>query len=873
MFFLKSLSLLPALWTLLLLVGVSDHHDWVEEAPELALPAGFQAEVLYSPTAHDRGTWVALATDGQGRLLASDQHGRLYRMPRPVPGVRLDSTDVEMLDVEIGHAQGLLWAFNSLYVVVNAREGIAGRTSGLYRVRDTDGDDTLDDVALLQAFEGAGEHGPHSIILGPDSTSLYLIAGNHTDVPAGFTSRLPMNWQTDRLFPSMPDPRGHAYDRAAPGGWVARTDSLGHRWEIIGVGFRNAYDVAFNPDGELFTFDSDMEWDLGMPWYRPIRVLHVTSGSEFGWRTGTGKWPAYYPDTLPAVVNVGQGSPTGVLAGADLAFPERYRSGLFVADWSFGTLYFVALTPDGASYRGHLEEFLSGVPLPITDVIAGPDGALYFATGGRDLDSYLYRVTYTGAPGAYPDRPFLSARALRQHLEQFHNRRDPAAVATVWPHLNHPDRFVRYAARIAVEHQPVDTWRARALAEPDPVRRTQALLALARQGDADGQAAAYDALLTLDLDALTEDQQLDVLRTLSVMMVRWGRPPAGVRQQIAEVLMPRLPTGSPRLNAELAEVLVFVEADGVVGKLLPLLEADANRDAVFISKAMTERSEQYGPTIAAMLENMPPVHQIHHAFQLAHVEQPWTADQRATYFAWLYEVLKRSGGESYKGFIDAIRQRALAHVPDEQQAVIAPYVGGDATTTVDLAALPQPEGPGRVWNVGEVRSRYNERTEDPTRAFDYAHGRRTYEASLCGVCHAMRGEGGNIGPDLTQVGTRFGTTDLVQAITNPSQAISDQYAATLLRLVDGGAVGGRIVREADGVLYVNVNPYDPNQITEVEAAAVASREVSPVSLMPGGLLNRLNEDEVVDLIAYLRAGGDPEHELYTGERDEAGSGR
>ena len=54
-------------------------------------------------------------------------------------------------------------------------------------------------------------------------------------------------------------------------------------------GFRNAYDIAFNPDGELFTFDSDMEWDWGMPWYRPIRINHCTSAAEFGWRSGTGK--------------------------------------------------------------------------------------------------------------------------------------------------------------------------------------------------------------------------------------------------------------------------------------------------------------------------------------------------------------------------------------------------------------------------------------------------------------------------------------------------------------------------------------------------------------------------------------------------------
>ena len=77
-------------------------------------------------------------------------------------------------------------------------------------------------------------------------------------------------------------------------------------------GFRNAYDLAFNRDGELFTFDSDMEWDIGLPWYRPTRVNHLIPGAEFGWRSGWSTWPDYFVDSLPATIDIGRGSPTGV---------------------------------------------------------------------------------------------------------------------------------------------------------------------------------------------------------------------------------------------------------------------------------------------------------------------------------------------------------------------------------------------------------------------------------------------------------------------------------------------------------------------------------------------------------------------------------
>ena len=110
----------------------------------------------------------------------------------------------------------------------------------------------------------------------------------------------------------MPDGGGFMTDEKAPGGWVCKVDPDGKNWELVSMGFRNAYDIAFNREGELFTYDSDMEWDYSLPWYRPTRVCHVVSGADFGYRNGSGKLPTYYLDSLPPVVDIGPGSPTGV---------------------------------------------------------------------------------------------------------------------------------------------------------------------------------------------------------------------------------------------------------------------------------------------------------------------------------------------------------------------------------------------------------------------------------------------------------------------------------------------------------------------------------------------------------------------------------
>src|SRR5947199_6884240 len=118
-----------------------------------------------------------------------------------------------------------------------------------------------------------------------------------------------------------------------------------------------------------------MEWDLNTPRYRPTRLNHVISGAEFGWRSGAGKWPAYYLDSFGAVLNIGPGSPTGVTFGYGARFPVKYQEALFMCDWSFGKLYAVHLTPEGATYTAQAEEFVTGQPLPLTALLVNPNPA------------------------------------------------------------------------------------------------------------------------------------------------------------------------------------------------------------------------------------------------------------------------------------------------------------------------------------------------------------------------------------------------------------------------------------------------------------------------------------------------------------------
>jgi putative heme-binding domain-containing protein len=847
---------------------------------KLKLPDGFVAELLYSPGENDQGSWVAMTFDDKGRMITSDQYGFLYRLE--LPPIGSDSTQKAKVEklvvgnvadslVGMGYAQGLLYAFNSLYVMVNHNPNEKfSQPTGLYRIQDLDGDDQFESIIQIRELKGEqGEHGPHSMRLTPDGKGIYLIAGNHVDVPEMNHYRLPRVWQEDNLFPLIKDPRGHATERKAPGGWLARIDPEGKDWELISAGYRNSFDFDYNEVGDIFSYDSDMEWDFGMPWYRPTRIAHLTSGSEYGWRTGNSKWSPNYPDNLPATINIGQGSPTNVMFGAKAKFPSKYKKALYAFDWSFGIIYAIHLTPKGATYNATAEEFISGAPLPLTDGTIGPDGALYFATGGRRLESDLYRVYYKGELDTYTplkEADLPQEAKLRRELEQFHAKgSSPAGLEKAWSNLNHPDRFVQYAARVAVEHQPVGSWKAKALAETNSTSKIQAILALAHQGTDADAAVMLTSLMKVDYATLSATDKQNILRTIEVILSRYDKGATASKAQLVAYLDPHYPADDNLLNRSLSILLVHLDAPSVVGKTLALLKDakdDPNYQKTFMeSSDLILRNPQYGLDIANMLANVPPAQATFYATVLGGADKGWTAAQRVEYFGWIKNALTAyKGGRSYVGFLDRARKMALASVDKADFEKYDELSGGKLLTESGndiLNSDVQPEGPGRRWTLEEA---------EPLVANlvgrDLVKGKAMYAATLCQSCHTMQGEGGAIGPDLSQLGTRFSAKDILVATIDPNATISDQYQSTVLELKAGGSILGRITNEDAKNYYISQNPFAPNDIKTVSKSTVALKKNGDVSIMMPGLINRLNEEELKDLMAYLISGGNATHAVY-----------
>ncbi len=848
---------------------------------------GFQVERLFTVPKETLGSWVCITTDPKGRLIVSDQGGfGLFRITVPAINSK-DPTKVEPLDIHVGDmlltgAHGLLYAFDSLYVIVNEKE----MPKGLYRCRDTNGDDTYDEAVKLHDIPGGGEHGPHALRLSPDGKSIYVDAGNHTKLPfevtlnappqtmggvraeplratlpEGVTSRLAPNWDEDVLLPRQWDATGHATGILAPGGWIAKTDPDGKTWEVFTVGYRNQYDFTFNADGEMLTYDSDMEWDMGSPWYRATRVVHATSGSEFGWRSGTAVWPAYYIDSLPPLTEVGPGSPVGVEFGYGAKFPAKYQRALFICDWTFGTIYTVHLEPSGASYQATKEEFLSRTPLPLTDIAVAQDGALYFTVGGRGTQSELYRVTYVGkdstAPVELRDARHADLRALRHKIEAYHTAttaKPAEAAAFLLPHLAHADRHIRYAARVALERLPLELWQDKVLGSTNADVVTTGCVGLARQGEQALQPRLVAALGKFEFAKLTESQQFALLRAYQLAFIRLGQPDESTLRELGNRFDAAFPTKNDLLNRELANLMVFSNSPGALKKILPLLTKERVVEKANLGDVLS-RNKQYGASIETMHANAPDLQQYHYAFVLRNLKRGWTMEERKIYFSWFEKAHSWAGGHSYQKFLTNIENDAFESMPESERIAVE---AAGARKPYKAPELPKPAGPGNDYSLDELLAL----SQTKLKGRDFKNGETMYKAARCVVCHRFAGDGGSTGHDLTQAAGRFSFKDLAESIIDPSKVVSDQYKTTVVETKNGKSYTGRIVNATSDSITLLIDPEDSTKLVTVKNDEIEEKHLSPVSLMPKDLLKPLNENEVLDLMAYLLSRGNPKDAMF-----------
>ena len=779
----------------------------------IRVPPGFRVELLRSAQ-EGEDSWISMSFDPRGRIVVGlDKVGVARLSPRD------GDWGFERLDDTLRHCRGVLCAYGGIYVA-------ATDSKEFWRFRDSAGDGRFADRVLLRSFDYRSRygHGQNQLVLGPDGM-LYLVVGNDVSFPEGTSPESPYRSpQLDRL---LPDPHDAGQDDRV--GYVLRTDAEGRDWVVVAGGFRNQVDVAFSPDGDMFTWDADMEWDVGQPWYRPTRLNHVVSGGEYGWRWGTAKWPPSYPDSLPPNLETGLASPTGLVFGQNSSFPEPFRRQLFMADWQHGRILAVTLVPDGASYAATDAVFAEGAPLNVCDMEFGPDGALYFITGGRGSQSGLYRIVATGplpTDGSAPpavDPAAAVARLRRRALEKYHAGPREAAIDDLWPDLGSSDRWLRHAARVAIERQPLDSWRERARGEMSPLRRGEALLAWIRMAPPEERRDVVHAVVSSQ-PCDDESVVLLWLRVLSIALARGLAVDADM--PAVHSLLGRL-DGHPAatVQRELVELRVATRSPNGVASVLRRLDQAASQEE-----------------------------QIHCVHALVRWDGPWTLAERRRVLRWFVSARSFTGGHLLKKILVRMQDDFLAGLTAAEREPLATDIAAvtAAEPAASAATSDAPRPIVRRWTlddlvphlarVGEVR--------DPGR------GRAALAAGQCLKCHRLGGAGSAVGPDLSAVGRRFDLRTIVESIVDPSKVVDAKYHATTFVLTSGRVVTGRSAGVNSREIEVELDALrgGTERISRADIEATSPSTVSP---MPQGLLDTLTLEEILELLAVLRAGSVP----------------
>jgi putative heme-binding domain-containing protein len=147
------------------------------------------------------------------------------------------------------------------------------------------------------------------------------------------------------------------------------------------------------------------------------------------------------------------------------------------------------------------------------------------------------------------------------------------------------------------------------------------------------------------------------------------------------------------------------------------------------------------------------------------------------------------------------------------------------------------------------------------RSFDTA--RSLFKIANCVACHKMNGEGRELGPDLTKIDPKKNTqAHILQSLIDPSKEIAEKYQSNTFVLDSGKVLTGMVVKEDAKKVHVLIDPLGKASPIPIDKDSIEDRIKSKLSIMPKGLLSKLTEEEILDLIAYIFAKGDKKHMLF-----------
>ncbi|SHN20182.1 putative membrane-bound dehydrogenase domain-containing protein [Cyclobacterium lianum] len=824
-------------------------------------------------------TPIGIAVDEKDRVYVLESHTHLppkdYDGPdHDIIKVYEDSNGDGIWDKESVFAEGL---FEGLNIAFSPEGHLYAVTSKeVWKFYNEDGDGISERREKLMAFTQPKQVYAHAALL-----SITFDTDGYMYIGRGNTGAA--HW-------ILQGSDGKEVSGYGDGGNIIRSKTDGSEPEIFSTGYWNPFDLKFDNYGRLLVADNDPD-SRG-----PNRLVHAVEGSDFGYQSlfgGSGihpylAWNGELPSTLPYAVPLGE-SPSGLLNANLGRLPQDYHDQMLCTIWEESNIVRIAMEEKGLSVRGSTEVIVQGGEdfRPVA-FAADSKGNIYFTDWvervypnhgkGKIWKLSAKKNTELLAQRSLYDSPKANAKVKR--LNQLLS--DPTDFDQHFKNLQSDDPFLRHTAVVGLSRElhreklaqnlenesaevrmgvmlalrdskhPDEAALARQfLEDPDPEIRKMALIWLGSQGLVSQKANLELALSTGEFTTALFETYLE---TVKLLEPQFQQAYQNKEEEISKRIPLELPddfiAGIVRDPSHPSQMRAYA---------LRYLEDPAEQKDLLLDFLFLEEEEDLLLEIIQTLANVPDP-QVADALLQVSLSTNKPINLRAESLS----ALSRQPLESWREIIPLLEvssenlaiatARYLRNKSGEdevKQAMERVLNDGSSCDSEGLRqqltlALSQDTGKRPDTEDLDAWSSLLEGPADPDR------GRRVFYSnnSLCSTCHVVAARGGDLGPDLNNVGKSKDRKGLIGSILLPSAEMSPEWQGWYITMKDGTRYDGRQI----DVGYDNIKLYTQAAgFIQVKKADVSEYGMSKASLMPAGLEKRLSNQDLKDLLAFLES--------------------
>ncbi len=789
--------------------------------------------------AHPNGD-VFVGVDMLGSLGKGAGKGKVVRLRDTDHDGKADEhTDFANLD----NPRGLIAVDDKLYVLHTVIPASTGVMTGMHLsvLTDSDGDGKADgeprrlikNISCLKHNQSRGaDHTTNGIRMGIDGW-IYIAIGDFGFVDAEGTDGTKLSML---------------------GGGVLRVRPDGTEMEVYTHGMRNIYDVAIDPFMNIFTRGNTND---GGGWN--IRFTHQIQSGEYGYPI---LFKNFTDEIIPALIDLGGGSGTGVMFFQEPGWPEKYNNVPMMGDWGRSHLYIHRVTPDGPSFTQKEEKFIQCSQ--IADVDVDGSGRLYLAAWngagykGNPKKGYVERVVPKGwTYKAFPDLSKLSGPNLvkglksesstaRLHVQQEILKRGDAGLApAILGVIN--DKSCHKEGRVAAIFTYGQLLGGKGISALMASSKDPAIQEFCLRAAADRKPIARTLPTAPFVQALkSDDKRVQV--AAAVALGRIGKGAAA--EALLKASVPPAPGShdKPNSGVVLPHVAVHSLVDlEAVDACLKALDSSSQDVALWALRKMHTAKVVDG-LLAKLDSTTDEELQLKIMTALARLstkEQPydgswwWSTkpDTRGPYYkpvAWEQsEKIEKAYRAAYENSSAEVKNR-LADIATRHRMNLK---GIGKVEVVDKAAAAKKGEVGRT-SIEDVMLSFEKLKGNKKR------GKKILSGMACVACHNLKKGDVIKGPDLLNI--KLSKEQIAESILKPAATISDSWVTVTMN--DGTAHLGTLVTKNDKEVIVHDIAGIP---TKVKASDVKSVKTQTSTLMAPGLANDLSLQQFSDLIAYL----------------------